>query len=245
MTTLLRQREPEMMDDPNIEEHSHLHALDGIAKANRLSRVKDILWFPIFNFSEKIGRQPLRILDIGTGSGDIPIALWRRAQRLGLDIQFDGCDLSERCVSYAQEKSHEKGAKVGFFRLDAVADTIPGGYDVIISSQFMHHLDPPDIIKILGKMKNSAHRLVLVNDLRRSYTGLALVWLGSHVITDSEVVRFDGIASVRAAFTKEEWQEMAQKAEMDGSEIELRGPLHLLLSWRRPGAEGAVLAPGD
>jgi hypothetical protein len=66
-----------------------------------------------------------------------------------------------------------------------------------------------------------------------------LVWLGSHLITDSEVVRFDGIVSVRAAFTKEEWQEMARKAEMDGSEIELRGPLHLLLSWQRPGVEGA------
>ena len=65
------------------------------------------------------------MLDIGTGGGDIPIALWRRARRRGLAIEISGCDLSRRAVQFAQEKAERVGAKTQFFEHDVIAEPLP------------------------------------------------------------------------------------------------------------------------
>jgi len=242
MKVLERIREPEKMDDPDIAEPRLLEALDSIALVNKLTRVKDYLWFPIFNLSGKLGRKPLRILDIATGSGDIPIALQRRADKLGLEMEFAGCDLSQRSIDYAKRKADKEKTTVRFFQINAVEDALPEGYDVIMSSQFMHHLDPPEIISVVGKMKNAASKLVLIYDLRRSYFNLGVVWLAARLVSSSDVVHFDGPASVHAAFTRAEWQEMAQKAGLGGCEIDCCYPCHLLLQWKHKHPESVQLS---
>src|SRR5262249_45278551 len=148
-------------------------------------------------------------------------------------LYIDGCDLSSRAVEYAQKQAQNAEAQVRFFQLDAVRDNLPGNYDVLVSSLFLHHLDDDQAVALLTKMSRAAGRAVLVNDLERSYLNLAMISIASKVLSRSPVVHHDGVASVRAAFTIPDMQSLAARAGMGPCTIERRFPCRFLLKWIR------------
>ena len=77
-----RHRQAEIMDRPDLPAAQHGHALDGLGRINFFSRSAGILWRPLAQLSRELG--PLRILDVATGAGDVPVRLWRKATRAGL-----------------------------------------------------------------------------------------------------------------------------------------------------------------
>jgi SAM-dependent methyltransferase len=169
------------------------------------------------------------VLDIATGSGDIPIALDRLARRQGLSLAIEACDVSVRALAVARSR----GTGVRFFELDAIKDQIPGDYDVVISSLFMHHLDADDVVALLYKMRAAAARMVLVSDLARSPMGMRMAWAATRLFSRSRVVRTDAILSVRAAFTVGEFGALAEEAGLIGASIRACWPCRFLLEWRR------------
>jgi 2-polyprenyl-3-methyl-5-hydroxy-6-metoxy-1,4-benzoquinol methylase len=231
----VRQRhlEPEIMDDPQLDEARHHAALRGLERINRWSGSVRILWPAIRALARELAPRPLRILDIASGAGDVPIGVWRKAQRAGLAVQVDGCDFNTRAVAYAHEKARLQDAKVNFFQLDALGGTIPDAYDVLTTSLFLHHLDEAQALTLLRKMAAATRRLVLVNDLRRSAAGYLFAWLGTRVLSRSPVVHVDGPLSVRAAFTMAEARQLAERAGLTGAKVSWRVPFRYLLSWRK------------
>jgi SAM-dependent methyltransferase len=228
-----RSRQPEIMDQPDLDEPHHVGALRGLERINRWSGSARILWGPIQRLARESGAA-LRVLDIATGGGDIPIALWHKARRAGVALCLEGCDRSQRAVAFAAQRAREKGTDVRFFQLDVLSDPLPAGYDVLMHSLFLHHLDDEQAVDVLRRMAQAAGRLVLVNDLRRSRAGLALAYLGTRLLSSSKVVHADGPMSVRAAFTLDEAQSLVRKAGLEGAVIEKRWPWRFLLAWRRP-----------
>ena len=120
-----------------------------------------------------------------------------------------------------------------FFTHDAIRDPLPDGFDVVTCSLFLHHLSDDDAGTVLRRIKDAAGRLVLVNDLARSRFNFLAVWLACHLTTRSRVVRFDGPASVRSAFTPAEAAALAGRAGMTGATVSHRFPCRFLLSWSR------------
>jgi 2-polyprenyl-3-methyl-5-hydroxy-6-metoxy-1,4-benzoquinol methylase len=228
-----RYRVPEIMDMPDLDAHRHAHALRGIARINRWSGSARILWAPISALACEISARPLRILDIATGGGDVPIRLWHKARRAGVPAVIDGCDLSRCAVAFAQHRAKERGADISFFQLNALTDELPPDYDVVMCSLFLHHLDDEQAVELLRRMSQAARRMVLINDLRRSRAGLALAKLATRLLTTSKVVHFDGPQSVRAAFAIDEVDALANRAGLKGATIEKRWPCRFLLTWRR------------
>ena len=41
---------------------------------------------------------PIRVLDVASGGGDVPIALAKRASRAGIHVEIEGCDVSPEAV---------------------------------------------------------------------------------------------------------------------------------------------------
>jgi 2-polyprenyl-3-methyl-5-hydroxy-6-metoxy-1,4-benzoquinol methylase len=224
---------PELMDDPALDQRRHAAALRALARFNRLSRAAAILWSPIRALASVPGHPPLRILDIATGSGDIPLALTRRAHAAGLTLSIDACDVSETALAEARSRAAAAKAEVNFFRLDAIDGQLPGDYDVVMCSLFMHHLEEPQVIDLLYRMRCAARTLVLVSDLRRSRWGYTLAAACSRLFTSSEVARADALKSVRAAFTPEEFAQLAAGAGLSGAVIEPVWPCRFRLTWRR------------
>ena len=235
---LTRKRVPEIMDDPLLDRDLHRAALRGLERLNAISNSKQILAAPIEALARRLGQsqtqsQPLRVLDIACGAGDLPIQLSNYFARRALKVELHGLDVSDLAVSYASKKNDEAQANCQFSKLDVITEELPEGFDIIMTSLFTHHLDPPEIEALLAKMAHSARQMVLVNDLERSRVSLLSVSLATQILTKSEVVRHDGPASVRAAFTAQEMLEMAQKAGLTSARVTRRWPCRMLLTWQK------------
>jgi len=70
-----------------------------------------------------------RVLDIGTGSGALPITL-----RLEAGVEAWGTDISAAAVAVARENAERIGAPVRFIVCDLMAAIAPGSMDVIVSN---------------------------------------------------------------------------------------------------------------
>jgi 2-polyprenyl-3-methyl-5-hydroxy-6-metoxy-1,4-benzoquinol methylase len=226
------------MDEPDLAPERHHAALHGLQRVNFLSASAGILWPPIRSLAART-KLPLRLLDIGSGGGDVLVGLWRRATRAGISLTCEGADISETALDHGRDLARRAGAAIVFRRLDALAEPLPPGFDVVCSSLFLHHLAEADAVGLLRKMKAAAGRLVLINDLTRSRLGYMAAWCGTRILSRSPIVHVDGPRSVRAAFTIAEMRGLAEAAGLSGVTIAARWPFRCLLEWRS-GDVGAV-----
>lgn len=228
-----RNRQDEVMDQPDLDPVQHEHALRGLERANMVSRsAGGILWPSIRDFAKQQAR-PLRLLDIASGGGDVPIGIAKRIRRAGLPITIEGCDISNTALEIAARKAKNAGLPVRFFSFNAIADPLPAGYDIVTTSLFLHHLEESDARQLFRRLFESDVKLVLVNDLIRSVLGYWLSYIGARILTRSPVVHVDGPMSVEGAFTPAEALALAQAAGWDSATVERRFPERFLLSWRR------------
>ena len=225
-----RHRIPELMDAPALDPAEHRRALAGLARINRFSRSAAALWPTIRKLARENAERTLRVLDVATGSGDVPLSLAHKAHSVGLtSLEFHGCDISPVAIQSAAAA----GRDASFFQHDVIRDPLPTGFDVVTCSLFLHHLSEDDAITLFRRMKGAATRLVLVNDLSRSRFNYAAVWVACRLLSRSPVVRFDGPASVRSAFTPGEAIALAEKAGLNGATVGRRFPCRFLMMWRR------------
>jgi SAM-dependent methyltransferase len=228
-----RLRQPEIMDQPGLDRQRHVQALHGLERINFWSRSAGILWPPLAALARQTGRT-VRVLDLATGAGDVPLRLERLARRAGVPLDVEGCDVSAAAVDHARARAAQEGAAVRFFVRDALAGPLPEGYDAVVSSLFLHHLSEEQAVDLLRRMADAARRLVLINDLVRSRPGLLLAYLGTRVLSRSAVVHTDGVRSVEAAFTVVEARALVERAGLHDARVERRWPCRFLLVWRRP-----------
>lgn len=228
-----RRLQPELMDQPDLDSGSHFAALRGLERINRWSRSVQILWPAIAALARQTPRM-IRILDIASGAGDLPIGIWRNAQQAGLDVHIDAWDVSARAVSYARSRIEASESSICCMQKNATVEDIPQDYDVIMSSLFLHHLSEELAVGLLERMGQAARQLLLINDLLRSLPGLLLAQIATRVLTASSVVRVDGPRSVEGAFSLEEIAALAARAGLVGAVIGKRWPARFLLVWRKP-----------
>ncbi len=78
------------------------------------------------------GHEPLRLIDMGTGSGCIAIALDRQLPQ----ATVDACDISSEALVVAKENNERNGTKVSFFKHDILnlATPLPHSYNIIVSN---------------------------------------------------------------------------------------------------------------
>ncbi len=223
---------PELMDDPALDPAQHVQALRGLSRINRWSRSARLIWSALHAVARESGVRHLRVLDVATGAGDIPLRLWRYTQHGAIQLTIEGCDVSPTAIQYAQTQACQHGAAVKFFVLDALTTPIPVHYDVVMSSLFTHHLTDSETIRLLQRMKDAATRMVLVNDLRRSRLGLLLAYAGTHLLSRSTIVHIDGPRSVQAAYTIDEIRRLAEQAGLTRCPVQRRWPARWLLTWQ-------------
>jgi len=226
-----RDRQPELMDQPGLDVSAHHKALNGLRRVNWLSGGVPAIWQELrslVHFSSV--DRPLRVLDVACGGGDVVLRLARQARASGLPIQFDGCDLSETALQLGCQTAQKQGIlHVRFFQHDALREPFPEGYDVIMCSLFLHHLQEADAILLLKSMANAARRAIFVDDLLRTRWGYVLCWIGCRALSRSPIVHNDGPLSVRAAFTLDEARRLAVQAGLTSVQLRQHWPERFLL----------------
>src|SRR5688572_26204727 len=109
---LLRSRIPELMDDPRLDRELHVEALRGLEVLNKVSGSAQILWTELNKISANKQNQPLTVLDVATGSGDILIELAKLSKRFCRQIEYTGADISPTAIAHAEEKAKKVNAPV-------------------------------------------------------------------------------------------------------------------------------------
>lgn len=221
-----RDLQPELMDNPQISTKEHERALDGLARLNRFSIIDRTVWRVIKTYSDT---EPLRILDIAAGSGDLLIKLAKRAKQSGTEVKFTACDISGFAVRLTKERAESAGLDIRTIQTDITKEPIEETYDIVMCHLFLHHLDESEIITLLTKMRNSATKAVIITDLMRTKTGYALAYFGSRLLTRSHVVHVDALHSVRAALTPEELHALVLKAAYLNATMKRIWPERMLL----------------
>lgn len=231
-----RDRRPELMDDPGISPGDHDHALRGLARLNRASKIEHTVFNALKPYLHEQGDRPLRVLDVAAGSGDLIASLARRTAAAGHDVCFTGCDISATACRHMASNFEKLGDgvsdRLSATRCDALNDPLPQGHDIVMCHLFLHHLDQPDIVRLLRSMRESAHKAVIITDLRRTRRGYALALLASRLLTRSHVVHTDALLSVRGALTGAELADLAKQAGYDDPCIRNVWPQRMLMIWR-------------
>lgn len=225
-----RNLQPELMDDPGISTRDHVHALRGLARLNRVSRIERTVLRALKPF---LGEEPLSVLDVAAGSGDLIASLARRTT--GHRLRFTGCDISATACEQMRNNFDRLGetvsARLSAVQCDALSDPLPKGHDIVMCHLFLHHLAEPDIVRLLGSMREAAGKAVVITDLRRTRRGYALALLASRLLTHSRVVHTDALLSVRGSLTSDELRELAIQAGYGKPCIRNVWPQRMLLVW--------------
>ncbi len=201
------------MDDPNIDDRALEKALRHLALCNRVTGATRLVLRQFQRWSRTWGKgDPIRILDIGTGSADIPRALDKWATKNGLPLRITAIDLHPKSLAIARRKI---GARQNIDLLQMNALKLmdhfePRSFDYVHAGLFLHHLEEIEVLTVLRIMDRLATRGMIWNDLRRSLA-MKLVFR-SMAWTGPAVFRHDAIASIDAAFTKREALDLVHRA---------------------------------
>lgn len=230
----IRNRQPELMDRPDLEPDRFIGSLVGLQRINRVTDSARILWPDLRAAAQRNPGRRLRVLDIACGGGDTVLALWRRGRHAAVPIELRGCDVNPLAVWHAQECAKSARADVDFFVLDAVNDELPDEYDVIICSLFLHHLPEQQAVAFLRRAAAAARDRLVLQDLTRSQAGYLLAKYGVLLLLCNDVCRVDGPRSVEGAFTPDEAETLMRSAGLDGGTVERKFPFRFLLRWVKP-----------
>lgn len=169
------------------------------------------------------GRAAPRVLDVGSGSGELAALLRRRFPRaivVALDLK----------------PLHLAAAPPTLHRVAADARRLPfapAAFDVVMASLFLHHFDDEDLPAVLRSLYDQARDALVVNDLRRARVPHAFGRLVFPWLFRSPVSVHDGLVSIRRAFTTGELRQAFSGAGIRDVSIRRRFPYRLVAVARK------------
>jgi ubiquinone/menaquinone biosynthesis C-methylase UbiE len=146
---------------------------------------------------------PLRILDVGSGAGDMPLAFagatgpWRSVHITAVDSRSEVLDAARR-VSPELISQGNVRSEVADGRSLPYADD---AFDVAHASLVVHHLETGAAVGFLRELARVARTGIVINDLERGWRSWLGAWVVLHAMTRNRYTLHDGPLSVRRSYT--------------------------------------------
>jgi trans-aconitate methyltransferase len=156
---------------------------------------------------------PVHIVDVGSGGGDLLRQIEAWARRRGIAVQLTGIDLNPYAARAAVE-STPKELGIAWVTGDALVYRPEKPIDIVVSSLMAHHLEGNEIIALLRWMEATAQVGWFINDLERSEWSCRMFGWVAKVVGWHRFVRHDGPVSFRRAFREEDWVRLLAAAEV-------------------------------
>jgi len=193
--------ESEILDDEGLSERG-LRILTDLARWNRLSGWENTHVAQIERWWRALGEpRPFRLLDVGTGPGELLGAIARWGEKRNIPLDLHGVDRSPAYVAAARANV---GARATVHLADAT--DLPFGdqyFDLATTTLMLHHLPGEVRSRLVTELGRTCRGLYLF-DLERTLTG-AVGWaLLAPLLAMGSDTRHDGVVSVRKALTRGE-----------------------------------------
>lgn len=185
--------------------------------------------------TRRLGLRDFTLLDVATGSADIPLAIVRWARGRGLRPRLVAGDLN-RGVLAAARAEVDRGAPgaVALLGFDALRAPFPDrAFDVVTCSLAIHHFPPAEAVVVLRELGRITRRALIINDLERSRPGYLAARLLVTVLRNP-LTRHDAPVSFLRAYTRDELAALARAAGLRGARVAGRFPFRLALVWSPP-----------
>ena len=152
------------------------------------------------------------LLDVATGSADIPRHLVHWARRQGVALRVTATDLSDTTLEQARQRcSAYPEIQLARSDMRSLSES-DESFDLVTCSQALHHLGSEDVVCALREMHRVARQAVIASDVWRSRAGYWAVWFGVHVLPVSRAARHDGPVSMLNGFRVWELRELGRQA---------------------------------
>jgi ubiquinone/menaquinone biosynthesis C-methylase UbiE len=215
-----RRDAPELMDQPGNDPVELAQNLRDIRRVNRFFGGTAVIRRHLPHLLDQVpAGRVASVLDLATGSADIPLAISRWAARHGRSVTIVASDASAEMLADArrQIKGH---SRITLAQFDSRDVPMPDrSCDIVLCSLSLHHFPPGDAARVLGEMARLSRVGFIVNDLRRSRIGYAAAWLASRLATRNRLTRHDAPLSVLRAYTEEELADLCDRAGIAGVRI--------------------------
>lgn len=217
----------ELIDSEEPSEADFAACFADIARVNRYLGGSAAVLNPL---AVLLGDLPLdytvRVLDIATGSADIPRAIVRasRAGRFGAKrrVEVVATDNHPKVLAFARKKTPP--ALYPEIRVEpADAFALPysdATFDVVLCSMAFHHFTPQQCITLLQEMNRLSRSGFIVNDLLRDRIACALIWTLTRLVGANRLTRHDAPLSVLRAYTRPEYAQMIADAGIEGCRVQ-------------------------
>ncbi len=207
----------ELLDRPG---EASAHDLEETLRDIRRANIFGLgTWVVKYHLRHLIGPFPegqtLKVLDLATGSADIPEELCRWARKNGRQIEVTATDISPEILAVASDRINRAGFTdaVEFVVCDAVSPPFAdASFDVVTCSLAFHHFDLGAAHKVMKEMERMSRLGFIVNDIYRSQGAWYMAWVLARLTTPNKLTHHDGPASVYRAFTPAEIGRIARNA---------------------------------
>ncbi len=232
-----RRRGQELIDLP-IENYSLSEYAGSLADIRKVNRFLGDYYAVLKHFSSLVPpnagslARPIRVLDVATGSADIPVAIVKWARGKGLQIEVTAIDNNPLAVREAAAFT------LAYPEITvAVADgfLLPfenGSFDIVLCAKTLHHFSEEDTVRLLKEIDRVAAIGYMVMDLRRSWVAWSLITVLTRLFTRSRLTQHDGPMSVLRSYTVPELDALAERAGLAGRRV-VKEPFWLMVVWGR------------
>src|ERR1700676_1609549 len=153
----------------------------------------------------------VRIVDLATGSGDIPRLIVNYAQKIGAKVEVDALDRQLATLAIARELTG-KHPEISYNDANNLEWQPAEPYDIVFCSLALHHFSDEDAVRLLRRCREFSQKFVLVSDLRRGLLAPIGVYLLTALIFREPMTRYDGRLSAARAFSFAELDDLAGRA---------------------------------
>lgn len=210
---------PELMDSDADGFADYAACLADLAQVNAVT----LTHRPTRRFLDRLlvlGRiprdRPLRILDLAAGYGDGLRRLGRWAARRGVAVELAGLDLNPWAAEAARAAT-PPGRRIRWLTGDVFADLPGAAADIVVTSQFSHHLADGDVVRLLRRMEALAGLAWCLVDLHRHPVSYHVFRHGARLAGWHRFVQHDGPVSITRGFTAPEWRRLIAAAGLEGA----------------------------
>ena len=203
--TPVRRDDPELMDRPGLPVSEVTHAYQVLQKVNRqLGNLRSLKTeMRRFLREDCHDEETIRLLDLGSGSGDLPLELFRFLKDRNSPATVLTLDRDPTAVRLSATRSL-LSVQGDALRLPFVDES----FDLVTAIKFAHHFSGVALRQLVAEMTRVARRRVVVLDIRRHWLAYWGFRAWSQVFTRNRLVRHDGPLSVLRGFTAGELIEL-------------------------------------